>query len=113
MKVAVISSTISPTNGWGNITVELCSQLSKHIDIDLYVPRGEVIPPGVSYKVRPVLPPPMLSARSLAFAKVLLSALLIRPGADIIHSLFAFPYAVPAAIAARFYRKPLIIHLKE
>lgn len=110
MKVEIISASMNPTNGWGNITYELCSGLSKECEITLYIPKKEEnFAKKVDYEVRAILPDPVFSARTLNFLKILLSAIRIKYKGDIIHSLFSFPYAITAAIAAKIHRKPLII----
>lgn len=109
MKIAIISTSIDPTNGWGNITGELCSRLSKEVDIQLYVPKDSKVSDDFGYEIKAILPRQMLSARTPVFLRMLLSAIKIDGNSDIIHSLFAFPYAIPAAMAARIHRKPLII----
>jgi len=109
MKVTIISASTDPTNGWGNITCELCSRLSQKVTLELYAPKDSKTSGDFGYEIKAILPGHMLSARSPAFLKMLMSALQIKGNTDIIHSLFAFPYAIPAAISAKLHRKPLII----
>ena len=109
MKVSIVSKSIDPANGCGNITTELCSRLSKEVAIDLYIPKGNAVSDDLGCNIKAVLPGSVLSARSPVFLKILMSARKIKDNSDIIHSLFAFPYAIPTAIAARVHQKPLII----
>lgn len=112
MKITVVSSSIDPTNGWGNITYELCRQLSQSHELELYLPRNCELPDDCHYDIKPVLPPPMLTARTPLFCRMLSSFMAIKPRGDVVHSLFAFPYAIPAAISATLHKKPLIVGMQ-
>ena len=83
--------------------------MSKEVTIELYLPKNSKVSGDFGYEIKANLPNPMLSARSPIFFKILMSARQIKGSGDIIHSLFAFPYAIPAAISAKIHRKPLII----
>ena len=51
IKVSLISSDIDPGNGWGNITLEYCTTLSRRSDVsfELFLPRNAHVPPDLSY----------------------------------------------------------------
>lgn len=110
-KVAIITSSTDPTNGWGNITCEYCREASKGILIDLYAPRGSSYIEGFIGHFKPILPGMIFSARTPRLIHFFLAGLRIFGTSkyDIIHSLFAFPYCISAAIASKVYRIPLII----
>ena len=114
IKVGILSVTIVPISGWGNITHEFCSQLERRDDISftLYLPRNENIPPDVPYahRVTRVLPEFVgsFAGRNLLklfpfwLSKIDLSEV------DLIHSLVDFPYAVFAYRQAKKWRKPFL-----
>ena len=115
-KIAIITSSTDPTNGWGNITCEYCKQACKSILIDLYAPRGSPDIEGYIGRFFPILPQMIFSARTPRIISFILAGILVYwysligyGGYKLVHSLFAFPYCVTAAIAAKLMRVPLII----
>ncbi|MEK7203821.1 MAG: glycosyltransferase family 4 protein [Patescibacteria group bacterium] len=107
MKILLFSSTNDVTNGYGNITHELCSRLTKEHEIKLLLPKKEPKYPHTVYPTEYVLPDYIYSFKT---PKILSYALFnYQTGADIIHSLFEFPYALLAAKIAKKNKKPFII----
>jgi len=116
IKIAIITSSTDPTNGWGNITCELCRNLWRGALVDLYLPKGSPDIEGFVGRYFPILPKMIFSARTPKLISFFLAGLriysysLIGYGTyDIIHSLFAFPYCITAAVVAKLHRAPLII----
>jgi hypothetical protein len=56
MKVALISPSIDPKNGWGNITYGLCKRLMDEIELKIYVPKGEKIDSELKEVTEEILP---------------------------------------------------------
>ena len=115
-KIAIITSSTEPTNGWGNITCEYCKQACRSILIDLYAPKGSPDIEGYIGRFFPILPQMIFSARTPRIISFILAGILVYwysligyGGYKLVHSLFAFPYCVTAAIAAKLMRVPLII----
>lgn len=111
MRVAIFSSTIDVTNGYGNITYEYCRALqAKGIEFTLFLPKGERAAGdqlGLKFTIAYILP-------SYIFRVKLWNVwgYLFPPSVndfDLVHSLFDFPYCVSAAWAACRDRKPFIM----
>jgi glycosyltransferase involved in cell wall biosynthesis len=96
MKLLIASSTLNKKNGYGNITYELLASLNElgH-EITLLLPEDDPFQendlPGVS--VERVLPPYLFRYKSRYCLKHLLWRYKSRQKFDVVHSLFAFPYA--------------------
>lgn len=103
MRIAAFSPTIDITNGYGNITFELLSAMAqKGIDITLFLPNAEeglVASMDVPFRVRPELPKPVLQALQKPFWQYFRSYDVA--GFDLVHSLFAFPFCIPALRSAK------------
>ena len=111
MKVALFSSTIDVLNGYGNITYELCRQLEcNNVDCTLFLPASEakrVASLDVGIDVRCVLPENIFRLYQREGWKFLRSVDVSQY--DIVHSLFAFPYCLPALRSAKKYGKPFMM----
>ncbi len=113
LKVVLVSPAIDPANGWGNITLELCTELAKSADVTLLLPREATVPSNLPFKALPVLPDlalyPFNWSNLLHYGAA--ADLIARHAAqaDLLHSLFSFPYCVPASLAAKKARKPFIM----
>ncbi|MDD3896389.1 MAG: glycosyltransferase family 4 protein [Candidatus Peribacteraceae bacterium] len=111
MRIALFSSTIDASDGYGNITYELSAHYAKlGLDITLFLPRSqqEVADRlALPFPVRCELPEYIFrlhQPKALAYwRRVDLS------GFDIAHSLFAFPYCLIAARSARKAGIPFIM----
>lgn len=107
MKIILFSSTNNITNGYGNITHELCSRLNQEHEIKLLLPRNEPSYPYTVYPTEYVLPEYIYNFKTpKIFGYTLFN---YQTKADIIHSLFEFPYALLAAKIAKKNKRPLII----
>jgi len=107
MKILILSPHNSVTSGYGNITHELCSRLSD-IDFTLLLPSSEKKYDYTNYKTEYVLPDFIFNAKTIK----VIDYLTFKYDAsdyDIVHSLFAWPYAPLAARIAKQYNKPLIV----
>jgi glycosyltransferase involved in cell wall biosynthesis len=111
MAIAVFSSTIDPRDGYGNITKEYCTALHEQgQSFTLFLPRSqEHIVRGNSFPfaIRCVLPEyifRIFQPKGLSyFCATDVSQY------SIVHSLFAFPYCIHAAVSAAKYRKPFMM----
>ena len=111
MRIALFSPTIDFRNGYGNITFELCSQYhTMGIDFTLFIPMVEselCEKLQVPFAVSPVLQKNIFRLFQREgwkyFTHVNVSAF------DIVHSLFAFPFCIPACRSARKYGKRFIM----
>lgn len=99
MKVVVVSPNSDPTNGWGNITYELCRRLAEEVDLTIALPKGQRT--DIDTKVVHFTAPLRFPSKNPLFYLRLFSSSLKLPKADITHSLFSYPYAVPAALSAK------------
>jgi len=109
MKIALFSSTINETNGYGNITNELCTQFFKMgINFTLFLPKSEMnYIKKYDFKIEYKLPPYIFRMRTPKIFEYLSNIDL--SSFDLVHSLFDFPYCVMAARLANKYNKNLII----
>ena len=57
LKIALLSPTVEPFQGWGRYTLEVCKQLWKKVDITLYLPENNPPPENLPFPVECVLPP--------------------------------------------------------
>ncbi|MFC1731690.1 glycosyltransferase family 4 protein [candidate division KSB1 bacterium] len=110
MKIAVFSSTINVRNGYGNITYEYCSELvNQGFEVTLFLPSSEKkYSKNFKFSVEYLLPPYIFrfftpKVFSYIFCKIDLSDY------DIVHSLFAFPYAIIVSKLSKKYKKPFIV----
>jgi phosphatidylinositol alpha-1,6-mannosyltransferase len=110
MRVMVLSSSIDPSNGWGNITYEFCRRLRKRVDVELHLPQseGSKVQAG-ELSAKCDLPPFAFSLRNpFKMARYYLSAIgNVSP--DLVHCLFAFPYAIVAQRVAKAQSTPYLI----
>ncbi len=111
MKVAVFSPTVLPLDGYGNITYELVTKLiTSDIEPVLFLPESQkqtVAELGLNVETRCVLPNYIFriyQPRGLKFLRSYDAS-----ECDVVHSLFAFPYCIPAMLSARKYKKPFIM----
>lgn len=109
MKLLLISSTNNVHNGYGNITHELCVFLNGKVDFILLLPESERINGPMPYPVSYSLPPYIFNVKTPKVLRYLTFTFPKAADADVIHSLFEFPYALIASRLAKRYRKPLII----
>ncbi|MDP7247321.1 MAG: glycosyltransferase family 4 protein [Candidatus Peribacteraceae bacterium] len=111
MKSAIFSSTVSPKDGYGNITYELTRFLSeKGVDITLFLPESQKESANelsLPFEVRYELPEyifRLYQPKALKFWKRINVSEF-----DLVHSLFAFPYCMIAMRSAKKYKKPFIM----
>ena len=109
MKIILISSTNNIQSGYGNLTHELCMFLKGKVDFTLLLPHDEQRYPYTSYPVEYILPSYIFNLRTSKVLQYLLFK--YKTDADIVHSVFEFPYALIAARIAKKNKKPLIIGL--
>jgi len=111
VKTAIFSSTVSPKDGYGNITYELTRHLSQRgAEITLFLPESqrefaELF--NLPFEVRYELPEyifRLYQPKALKFWKTINVS-----DFDLIHSLFAFPYCMIAARSAKKYKKPFVM----
>lgn len=110
MHIVLLSSSIDSTNGWGNITYEFCRRLCERIDLELHLPEsegGKV--QAVELDAKCDLPPFAFSLRNpFKMVRYYLTSIgNVRP--DLIHCLFAFPYAIVAQRAAKAWSIPYLV----
>lgn len=93
MKIILLSSTNNIKNGYGNITHELCEAYKeKGVDFVLLLPKSEPRYDYTSYPVEYVLPEYIFTFKT---PKIIDYIFFNYSGkADIVHSLFEFPYAL-------------------
>ncbi|MCA9371232.1 MAG: glycosyltransferase family 4 protein [Candidatus Peregrinibacteria bacterium] len=109
MRIAIFSATIDRTNGYGNIAYELCKTLRHEgIEFVLFLPRNEKrFTKDLPFATRCVLPKNVFRLYQREgwkyFKSVDVSAF------DIVHSLFAFPFCIPAYRSAKKYGKPFLM----
>lgn len=112
MKVTLISPSIDPKNGWGNITYGLGKRLMDKVELRIYVPKGEKIEDELREVTSDILPREIILSsckRPQTLVKMLSSVRLIKDDVDIIHTIDAYPYAIPSAILSKISNKPLIV----
>lgn len=111
MKVAIFSPTIDAKDGYGNITYELVHHLHQ-VDIEpvLFLPKSQqvnTVDLRLPFETQCILPEYVFRIYQKEgwkyFRSVDVSA------CDIVHSLFAFPYCIPALQSARRHKKPFIM----
>lgn len=107
--ILLFSTSIDSTNGYGNITHSLVQELSPQYQITLLTPPHKH-PPSLSKNIRHMqtLPTPLFSFRQIHLLKYL-NWYPPEGSYDVIHSLFAFPYAILAHRFASSHHLPLII----
>lgn len=115
--MVLLSASVDPTNGWGNITRELCltfyEEFREEIEFTLYLPKNEqkkdyVVNLPYKKKLKFILPNFSFSFRNLIKSLDYIGTRLGK-NADLIHSLFCFPYALIGAKNSWFYRKPFLL----
>lgn len=105
MKVGIITSSVSPTNGWGRYSFELISALRRYVEINVIMAASQSKLKGI--KSHPLLPEPL----SLNISRIISGSLKLRrylKDCDIIHCLVE-PYAPIVALANKKLKKPFII----
>jgi phosphatidylinositol alpha-1,6-mannosyltransferase len=108
MKILLLSSSNNIENGYGNITHEYCSYLlKKGVDFKLLLPVDEPRYSHTNYPVEYVLPPYIFNTKTKKFLKYLF--FVYKTDADIVHSLFEFPYGIIGAKIAKKFKKPFIV----
>lgn len=111
MRIALFSSTLDVTNGYGNITYEFCRALSNQgIDFSLFLPRDEaarVTHAEPRWSVHYELPRYIFRFKPHSLFQYLRTVDVSRY--DLVHSLLDFPYCFMAARAAKRYRKPFLM----
>lgn len=111
MRIALFSSNIAPTNGYGTIAHELCKEFHQQgIDCTLFLPQ-HCAPycqaTALPFPARCILPPYVHRIYQPAGLRYFLPVD-VRPY-DIVHSLFDFPYCVNACVSARRWKKPFMM----
>jgi phosphatidylinositol alpha-1,6-mannosyltransferase len=111
MRIVLFSSTINPKDGYGNITNELCAELSAQgQEFVLFLPRSQKEVTNTSdypFEIRFVLPEYIFRIYQPK-ARGYFSAIDVSEF-DLVHSLFAFPYCILAARSAKKYKKPFVM----
>ena len=105
MKVAIFSSDIDETNGYGNITNGLCGEFVKAgLDFELFVPQTvKARCVGKNFKINPILPGVSKKNFFGFFKKITLKNF------NLAHSLFDFPHCFMAARSAKSNHLPFIM----
>lgn len=112
MRIALLSSTINITNGYGNITYEYCSALHrKGIEFTLFLPQKEkslVASMNLPFKTQCILPKYLFRFYQdplLTHFRTIIDV----SAFDLVHSLYAFPYCIIGLRSARKYKKPFMM----
>ena len=106
MKILLLSSSHDVKNGYGNITHELCSVLRTQADLTLLLPKDEPHR-DAPYHTEYVLPSYIFDVKTPKIFDYLRFRYPVY--ADIVHSLFEFPYSLIATRLAKKNKKPLIV----
>lgn len=111
MKVALLSSTIEPKDGYGNITFELSSALhAKGIDCTLFLPKTQADAAAAL-----ALPFPVQTNLPAYVFRIFErhGPWYFKPldlhGFDLVHDLFGFPYCVLATLSAKRSGRPMVM----
>lgn len=96
-------------SGGGNLTHELCMFLKGKVDFTLLLPHDEIRYDYTSYPVEYILPSYIFDTRTPKIFDYLFFKYKI--DADIVHSVFEFPYAIIADKISRDNNIPLVIGL--
>ncbi len=111
MRLALFSSDIEPTNGYGTIAHELCAELHhQNIDFTLFLPKRCAAYCNKStfpFPTRCVLPPYVYRIYQPAGLRYFIPVDV--RSFDIVHSLFDFPYCVHACASAARWNKPFMM----
>ncbi len=111
MRLALFSSTIDITCGYGNITYELCMAMHKKgVELVLFLPREEaglVKQLAVPFEVRCILPRYVVRFNAVNVWPHL-KAVDVR-GFDLVHSLLDIPHCVIAQRSAKKYKLPFLM----
>ena len=105
MKVGIITSSLSHSDGWGRYSLEIVSALKKHVAIKIITAASQKKLENM--EIYPLLPEPL----SLSFPKIIAESFKIKPylmDCDIVHCLVE-PYAPVIAFANIKLKKPFII----
>jgi glycosyltransferase involved in cell wall biosynthesis len=110
MKIAILSCSAKPTNGYGNITINYCNELYlKKIDFILYLPCDhEVVDEIWSKNIKYSLPRALYSFSSYRIINDLIYDLSEFKGFTLIHSLFTNTSLIIAARASTKFHIPLV-----
>jgi len=111
MRIALFATGLEPKNGYGNITHELTQQLHKQgMDFTVFLPKSQqnfVNTTSPKFDVQCLLPEYVFRIYQRQgpnyFKTIDVSKY------DVIHSLFAFPYCIPAWLSAKKHNKPFIL----
>jgi len=109
MNLALFSPTLDVTNGWGSVTFEYCTHLSKHLDFTLFLPQGYALPGKVTFKVSCSLPPFVPEFGDKHSPEPFLNPEISLEGFDLLHSLVSFPYAILAEKLSDTLKIPYLI----
>lgn len=111
MRIALFSSTLDISNGYGNVTYEFCNSLDQQgVDFKLFLPGTEkdrIKKLNPHFAVDCLLPPYIFRLKSKHIFRYLKFIDISK--FNLIHSLFDFPYCVLAAWSASCYHKPFIM----
>lgn len=111
MRIALFSSTIDPTCGYGNITYELCKAYQKKGQaFTLFLPQSEkpiVQKLGCTFDVRFTLPRYVVRFNLINVWPHLRTINVSE--FDLVHSLLDFPHCIIAARSAKKYKKPFLM----
>src|SRR3989338_2829629 len=111
MKIALISSTVEPKDGYGNVTYELSQALhAAGVDCTLFLPKSQKVAAealALPFPIAPVLPEYVFRIFQRAGPQYFQSFDV--QAFDLVHDLLAFPYCIPATISARRAGKPLVM----
>lgn len=113
MKILLLSESINPVNGWGNLTYELCQEFYQRRDIifDLYLPYNAHIPQGIQFieRVHPVLPKWISSFGRRPWQILAYLGKGLPVAHDLVHTIVEFPYSISAFALAKQHKIPYII----
>ncbi len=103
MKIGIITSSLSETNGWGRYSLEIVKELKNFGEVKVISHQIEELKEIETY---PILPPPL--GNSLKKIWALLKIIKYLKGCDIFHCLIE-PYAPIIALANLSLKKPFVI----
>lgn len=117
MKIAIFSSSLDGRAGWGNITLEYCSELLLRDDIEfeLHIPKTTVIPHDIQFTNNIILDLPewigtfrkaWFKAAPYVFSDVQLDSI------NLIHVVVEFPYAILARSLSRQFDIPYVVSMQ-
>lgn len=111
MRVALLSSTVEPKDGYGNISLELSQALYvKGIDCTLFLPKsqtGAAAALELPFPVRAILPAYIFRIFE-RHGPWYFRPLDLREF-DLVHDLFGFPYCILATLSAKRSKRPMVM----